>query len=200
VCGVHGRGGERLARAQPELGRSERQHEREALAERAARVEVGGERDRGTGVDERPGRRHRPCQEERAAGEQHAGDVAGGERGDSIRTCRLEVVDRARAELDRERDRPRFGELIAVQAQREAVRARGLEVPASLVGVEGAALEEDVGRLGKRGRFREHVGEHELEIGIRVVELGRRRVRAQERRRAARVADRAQRCELSVAV
>src|SRR5919106_5811144 len=46
VRGVHGAGGERLRRLEPpELRARERAHEREALAERAARVEVRGEGD-----------------------------------------------------------------------------------------------------------------------------------------------------------
>ena len=59
------------------------------------------------------------------------------------------MVDGARAELDRERDRARLGELVAVEPQREAgVRAR-LEVAARVLGVERAALEEDVRRLAR---------------------------------------------------
>ena len=39
---------------------------------------------------------------------------------DAVGAGRLEVVDRPRAELDGERDRARLGELVAVEAEREA--------------------------------------------------------------------------------
>ncbi len=50
----------------------------------------------------------------------------------AVRPGRLEVVDRAGAELDRKRDRAALGELIAVEPQREAGRAARLEVAAGL--------------------------------------------------------------------
>ena len=98
------------------------------------------------------------------------------------------MVDRARAELDRERDRALLGELVAVQAQREAGVAARLEVAARLRGVERAALEEDVRRLGELRRLRQHLGEREVEVRVGVVELGRHGVRAEPRRDAARAA------------
>ena len=55
------------------------------------------------GVGERPGRWHRSPEEERARRQEHARDVARGERSDAVRPGRFEVIDRARAELDRER-------------------------------------------------------------------------------------------------
>ena len=45
---------------------------------------------------------------------------------DAVVAGRLEVVDRARAELDRERDRALLRELVAVEAEREAGFAAGL--------------------------------------------------------------------------
>ena len=63
---------------------------------------------------------------------------------------RLEVVDGAGAELDRETDRAELGELVAVQPELEAGRAARLEVATGLLEVEGAALEEDVRGL-RRG-------------------------------------------------
>ena len=177
------------------------QHERQALAERAARVEVGGERDGGAGVDEGAPRRHRPAEEERARREQDADDVARRERPHAVRSRRLEVVDRPRAELDRERDRTLLGELVAVEPQREAGVAARLEVAARLGRVERAALEEDVGGLGERRRLGKHLGEGEVEVRVGVaVELRRHRVRPEPRRDAAGGPDRAQRRELGVAV
>ena len=79
--------------------------------------------------------RHRPAEEERACGQQDADDVA---RASAPRRLArgLEVVDRARAELDRERDRAGLRELVAMQ--RSARPRRGsAEVAARLVGVEG---------------------------------------------------------------
>src|SRR5215217_7581462 len=45
VCGVHGAGGQRLGRREPELRGGERADERQALAERAPRIEVGRQGD-----------------------------------------------------------------------------------------------------------------------------------------------------------
>ena len=123
--------------------------------------------------------RHRPSEEERARREQHAGDVARGECCDAVVAGRLQVVDRARAELDRERDRSLLGELVAVEPEREAGVAAGGQIAARLCGVEGAALEEDVRRLGDARRLGEHLGEREVEVGVRVVELGRHGVGAE---------------------
>ena len=111
------------------------------------------------------------------------------------------MVDRPCAELDRERDRAGLGELVAVQAQDETGGAAGLEVAPRLGGVEGAALEEDVGRLGQERGLGQHLREHEVEVGVAVaVELGRHGVGAEEGRDPARGPDRAQRRELGLAV
>ena len=145
-------------------------------------------------------RRHRTAEEKRARRQQHAGDIAPCERADAGGARRLEVVDRARAELERERDRAALRELVAVQPQRKACVAARLEIAARLGGVERAAFEEDVGgRRDLRG-FGQHLREREVEVGVAVVELRRHRVRAEPRRRAARVADRAQGRELGVVV
>ncbi len=75
-----------------------------------------------------------------------------------------------------------------------------LEVAARLRGVEGAALEEDVGCLGDRRRLGQDLAEREVEVGVGVGELGRHRVRPEIRRRAARLTDRAQGGELRLPV
>jgi hypothetical protein len=100
---------------------------------------------------------------------------------DAVVAGRLEVVDGARAEVDRERDRALLGELVAVQPQREACASARLEVPARLVAIERAALEKDVRRLGEPGRLRENLGECEVEGTRR-----HRRIRAAPRARRAR--------------
>ena len=111
------------------------------------------------------------------------------------------MVDRSRAELDRERDRPLLGELVAVQAEREPGVTARLEVAARLRSVEGAALEEHVGRLGDLRSLREYLGESEVQIGIRVaVELRRNGMGAEPRRDPVRAADGPQRGELAVAI
>jgi hypothetical protein len=110
------------------------------------------------------------------------------------------VVDRARAELDRERDRSGFRELVAVQTQGQAGVAAGLEVPTGLLAVEGASFEEDVGGLGEVRCVREHVRQCELEVRVGVGELGRHGVRAQPRRDATGGRDRAERGELGLEV
>ena len=63
------------------------------------------------------------------------------------------MVDGAGAELDRQRNRARLRELVAVEAEGEAVVTAGFEVAAGLTRVEGAALQEDVGGLGELGRL-----------------------------------------------
>ncbi len=115
---------------------------------------------------------------------------------DAVRARRLEVVDASRAELDGERDRAALRELVAVQAQREPrVAARG-QVAACLRGVERATLEEDVRRVRKLRRLRQHLGQARSRDTRRVSRLGRHRVRAEPGRRAARSAHSAQRREL----
>ena len=112
------------------------------------------------------------------------------------------MVDRPRAELDGEGDRARLGELVAVQPQREPCVAAGSQVAAGLLGVEGAALEEDVGGLGELRRLREHLPEEEVEVrvGAGVRELGRDSVRAEPRRDATGIPNDAKLRELGVAV
>ena len=112
---VDGARSQSLRRRQLQLRRRERADEREALAECAARVEVGRERDRGPGIDERARRRHRPIEKERARREEHTDDVARPEHLDSVLTCRLEMVDGAGSELDGEGDRTGLRELIPVE-------------------------------------------------------------------------------------
>ena len=70
------------------------------------------------------------------------------------RARRLEVVDRAGAELDREWHGAELGELIAVQSQRQPGGATGLQVAPRLVDVERAALDEDVRGRGDARRVR----------------------------------------------
>ena len=144
---IDGAGGERLRGRQLELRRRQRAADRQALAECAARVEVGREGDRGARVDEGAPRRHRPTEEERARRQEHSDDVARRKCAHTAVARRLEVVDGARAQLDCERDRALFGELVAVQAERETGVAACFEEPARLSHVERPALEEDVGRL-----------------------------------------------------
>ncbi len=193
---------ERFFRRERHLRRRERADEREALAERAARVEVGRERDSSARVDERACGRHRAVQEERARREEDTGDVARGERDDSCRSGRLEVIHRARAELDRERDRTRLGELVAVQAEREAGIGAGAQVPARLLGVERSALEEHVRCLGETGCLGQHLVEQEVDVRIAPLlgELGRNRVCAEPGGNAPRSANRAELRELRLTV
>ena len=162
----------------------------QALAERAARVEVRRERDGRAGVDERARGRHRPVQEERARREEHSHDVARREHRDAGGPRRLEVIDGSRSELGRERDRAGLRELVAVQAKREAGVAAGDEVSARLARVEGATLEEHVRRLRDLGGLRKDVLDEEVDVRVpaRVGELGRDRVRSEPGRDTARVA------------
>ena len=104
------------------------------------------------------------------------------------------MVDAPRAEVDRERDRPALGELVAVQAEREPGRRARLEVAARLRRVERAALEEDVGRVGELRRLGEHVGEDEVEVRVGIARApaaprARRATSASRRRREPRCSD-----------
>ena len=110
------------------------------------------------------------------------------------------MIDGARAELDRERDRSELGELIAVQAQREARVHTCFEVPPSLVHSKCAALDEHVGSLRDRRRFGQHLRQGEVHVGGRVVELGRNSVRPQPGWNPAGGSNRAQRRKLRLAV
>src|SRR6266511_3647048 len=62
-------------------------------------------------------------------------------RADGVGSGRLQMVDRAGAELDRQLDGPLLGELVAVQAEDESRVAACLEVAPCLRGVERAPLE-----------------------------------------------------------
>ena len=92
----------------------ERRDDTKTLAEGAARVEIGRECNRRARVDERAGRRHRPVEKKGARREEHADDPARGQRSDAAVSCRLEMIDRPSAELDRQPDRALLVELIAV--------------------------------------------------------------------------------------
>src|SRR4029077_10605375 len=119
---------------------------------------------------------------------------------DPLRAGRLEMVDGAGAELHRERDCTGLGELISVEPERKAGVAAGLEIAPRLCGVECSALEEHVRRFRELGRLRQDLSESEIEVGVGVAELRRDRVGPEPRRDAARLADRAQRRELRLAV
>ena len=111
------------------------------------------------------------------------------------------MVDGARRELDRERDRALFAELVAVQAQREARRAARLEIAPCLGSVERSSFEEHVRSLGELRRARQHLRQREVEIAVCVaLELGRHCVRAEPRRDAAGGSHGTQRRELRVPV
>src|SRR4029079_3246439 len=111
---VHRARGERLLGCELELRRCQRADERKALAEGAAGVEVRRERDRRTGVDERATTWHGAAEEERARRQQDTSDLALGARRSALLPGCLEVVDGARPQLDRERDRARLRELVSV--------------------------------------------------------------------------------------
>src|SRR5882672_514360 len=110
-----------------ELCAGERAHERQARRERATRVEVRGERDRGPAVDKLAGRGHRAVEKERARRQEDADDAARRERRHPARSRGLEMIDRTGAELDREWDRAGLAELVAVQPERKPGAAARLE-------------------------------------------------------------------------
>ncbi len=110
------------------------------------------------------------------------------------------MVDRSRAQLDREPDRARLRELVAVQAEREPRGPARFEVAAGLIDIERAPLEEDVGRLRELRRVGQDVGDQEGDVRIAVGELGRDRVGAKPRRDATSGANSTQLRELGVVI
>ena len=102
------------------------------------------------------------------------------------------MVDGAGRELDRKPDRPLFGELVAMDAQRKPRLRTGGEIAPRLREVEGAAFEEDVGGLGQLRSRGQDLPEREVEIRICVLELGRDGVCAEPGRHAAGSGDRTQ--------
>ena len=112
----------------------------------------------------------------------------------------LEMVDRPRAELDRQRDRPLLGELIAVHPKCETGGPAGFEVTASLVDVERSLLEEDVCGDREVRRLGQDFGKRKVEIGIGVGELRWHRMGAEPGRDPADLTNRPQRRELRLAV
>ena len=202
VRGVRRRGDERLLGRELHLRAGEREDEREAVAERAAGVEVRREGDRA-----RPRRRARAP--EASGGRGRARSRAGARRSrrsrraaaTPVRAGRLEVVDRARAELDRERDRTRLRELVAVEPQREPGVTARLEVAARL---RRRRTSRARGRRPPPRRAAPPPGStsasSEVEVGVGVVELGRHRVGAEPRRDPAGRAHGPQLRELRVVV
>ena len=77
-------GGERLPRRHVQLRAGKRADERQALAERAAGVEVRGQGHCGPCVYQVTSRGHGTAEEERARREQHTHDVACGERANAL--------------------------------------------------------------------------------------------------------------------
>jgi hypothetical protein len=154
VRGIHRARRERFGRREAELGAREGADERKALAESASRVEVCGERDCGSRVDELARGRHRAPEEERARRQQNADDVTACKRCDARVAGRLEVVDRACAQLDGEGHGAGLRELVAVETQREAGVPARAEIALGLLRVERAALDKDVRGLGDLRRLR----------------------------------------------
>ena len=140
--------------------------------------------------------RHRPVEEERARGEQDAHDLARRQAPHAVVARRLEMIDRARAELDRERDRPALGELIAVQPQCEPGVAARCEIAPRLAASKAPRSRKTSAASASSRRLRQHLRECEVEVRVGVGELRRDRVRAEPGREAARSAHRSQRREL----
>src|SRR4029077_5046369 len=86
------------------------------------------------------------------------------------------------------------------QAESQAGIPGGGEVAPGLCRIERAALEEDVGRFGHLRRFREDLGEGEVEIAVCVQVLRWYSVRAEPGRDPAGRADRPELGELGVPV
>ncbi len=110
------------------------------------------------------------------------------------------MVDRACAELDGERHRPDLGQLIAVEAEREPGGATREQVAACLLDVERPPLDEDVRGDCDARRVRQHLGNHPIDVGIRVGMLGWDGVRAEPGRHAPGGPNRLELGELGVVV
>ncbi len=112
------------------------------------------------------------------------------------------MIDRAGAELDREGNGTRLGELVAVQAKLQTGLAAGPEIAPRFVDVERAALEKDVGGFGDSSGLGEHLREEEVDIGRRagVGELRRDGMGAEPGGYSSGCANRAQLGQLGVAI
>src|ERR671918_136405 len=139
VRGVDRAGRERLGRRHPHLRAREAHDDWEALAEGAARIEVGSQRDDRTRVNEVARRRHRATEEESRRREQHGRDVARPQDPNSFRPGRLQMVDAPGTEADCELDPARLRELVGVEAEDQAGLRAGGEIATRLHRVEGAA-------------------------------------------------------------
>src|SRR5919201_3753148 len=110
------------------------------------------------------------------------------------------MVDRAYAELDRQANRAELRESIPVQAQNQPSFGTRGDVTPCLLGVERAALEEDVRRLGQLGCSRQNLAEREVEVVVGSAELRRDGVRAQPRWDPTRRPYRAERRQLRLTI
>ncbi len=177
-------------------------NQRKRLAEGAPGVEVGRERDGGTGIHERPCGWHRTSEEQCARGQEDRNDVTLPECRDTVRTGGLEMIDRPRTELDREPDRTQLRELIAVQPELEPGTTTGREIFTRLSDVERTALDKDIGRLRKPRSFRQDLTHQELDVRISSLplELRRKCVRTEPGGNATCVAHDAELSELGLAI
>ncbi len=93
------------------------------------------------------------------------------------------MVGRQRAECGGQRRAVQVGQLLGVQLDRQALRARRLEHAARLGGREADAFAEGVDRVGQAlgGDGGDHLAADQVDVAVRVAgELGRQGVRAQE--------------------
>ena len=94
------------------------------------------------------------------------------------------MIHGARAELDRERDRTRLGELVSVQAEGETGVSTRLEVATSNLDPERAALEKDIGGLGQSCSLGQHLVEQEVDVRLATFVRELRRDRRAHRARS----------------
>src|SRR3712207_3142226 len=139
-----------LRRGELEAGASQVHHEGQRLAEGASGVEVGGENDDSTFLDERTDGGEGQIQEETAGWEQDGGDIAARQRPRTFLARGLQMVHATGAELYGEWYRPALRELVRVQAEREAVARAGLQISSRLRNLEGTSLQEDIGGLDRK--------------------------------------------------
>jgi len=169
VGGINGGGGDCFSGRHAHLSAGERENHRHGQRGAGARVEVSGERDDGSGVDELArGPVMREAEMEAAAWKHGAGDV-GAREGANVRGGEFfEMVCACGVHFDGEACRAGPGKLFGMKAQSKAAGASGGQDFARLSDGERAAVAEDIAEFGKvfGGDAWEPFAADEVDVGV----------------------------------
>ena len=188
--GVDRHRGERLLERQAHREAAERHREGQRRREAAARVHVGGERDRRAGLDQRPRRREAAEAQVEGRGRAAASRRSAARRAPPSRPRETNTrwsAERAPSSPASSRPAGRR-QLVGVDAQLQPVLARREQDAPALLDGEDAPLAEDVGEDGEAALG--DLGDHLLDQEVDVAARGRRGARAAPRARPGRSARR----------